>query len=251
MKIIRPSRRLFLRGAAAGLICAPAIVHAGSMLMMGAGRNVNGPFVATGLPTWQTAARNVIAGSANATILMAGDSTTRTAPASAAGTWGVNSVPPVLARAMNSVLPSSCNNVLAGGAVPLTTDNRIGTAWGGGGANAEGGPTFLAAAAATFQFTPKDNTGALIAFDTIEVHYDQVSGFGTFTVNVDGGATLATINTSGTNGPKIATVSCPLGTHTINAVWASGTCVLVGFNAYASSPSRFRFLMAAGEVLSQ
>jgi hypothetical protein len=61
------------------------------------------------------------------------------------------------------------------------------------------------------------------AFDTIDIYTLNLTTLGSFTVNVDGGATLATISTSTTPAYTKNTVSCTLGTHTINIATTSAT----------------------------
>jgi hypothetical protein len=59
-------------------------------------------------------------------------------------------------------------------------------------------------------FTPTD------AFDSIDVYYIRNTGRATFTVDVDGGAALATINSAGTVSLIKASMTCARATHTIN-----------------------------------
>lgn len=74
-----------------------------------------------------------------------------------------------------------------------------------------------------------------IAFDTIDVWTPQVAGIGTLLVNVDGGATLATIVEAGSNLYKKTTISCPLGIHTLQFVRSSGSCYISAFSCYNST----------------
>lgn len=53
-------------------------------------------------------------------------------------------------------------------------------------------------------------------FDRFDVLYAQSGGQGTFSANVDGGATIATVNASAASALGKHTFSCPLGLHTIN-----------------------------------
>jgi hypothetical protein len=70
---------------------------------------------------------------------------------------------------------------------------------------------------ANIAFTPSSG----FPFDTIDVYSIQQAGGGSFTVNVDGGATLATINTAGAAAYIKTTVACARATHTINATTTS------------------------------
>lgn len=75
---------------------------------------------------------------------------------------------------------------------------------------------FQTGSASTTSFVPE------AAFDKIEIYYYR-SGDGTFTVNVDGGASLGTIDCGSPNDDTIqkTTLTCALGTHTINLVAAN------------------------------
>jgi lysophospholipase L1-like esterase len=78
-----------------------------------------------------------------------------------------------------------------------------------------GGFAMLANTVSNFAFTPTS------AFDTIDIYTMNVAAGGSFTVNVDGGATLATITTVAANVYTKNTVACTLGTHTINCATTS------------------------------
>lgn len=190
-------------------------------------------FTATGLPNWQAAARNVISGAGpSIAIANIGDSTMRSASASPAGSWGINSEVPVLAGQMNAVINSQSNTWMGIGGIagsPTLADSRIAIgAWSATGAVMAGGTSLLATSAATCAFTPPN------AFKTIKIRYAQFAGGGTFNVNVDGGASLAgsPVNTTGASAPSVATFTCALGTHTVNVVWASGTVVILGVETF-------------------
>lgn len=75
------------------------------------------------------------------------------------------------------------------------------------------------------------------SFDTIDIYYVRNSGLATFTVNVDGGSTLATINSSGGLSVQKATVTCSSSATTIN-IQRNGTgtnAFIVGVDAYLST----------------
>lgn len=88
------------------------------------------------------------------------------------------------------------------------------------------------AAADTLTFKPAG------AFDTLEVYTLAHSGWGSIAVNVDGGSTVVTINTSqGTNTfqKTVQTVTRVTGgTHNINLV-CTGNCFIAGVLAYDST----------------
>jgi hypothetical protein len=95
---------------------------------------------------------------------------------------------------------------------PSTYDPRLsyGAGWsavsaGIGGAYYDNSTTTNALA-----FTPA------IAFDTIVYWYLQNTGYATFTIDVDGGAAIETVNAASTGALVKHTVTCALGTHTIN-----------------------------------
>jgi hypothetical protein len=94
-----------------------------------------------------------------------------------------------------------------------------------------GGPMFKATAASTLAFTPGSSTSRT------DIYTAQASGFGTLTVNYDGGSTLATINENSTSAAIKTTVNGSLASHTINAVWSSGTTHLIGMDSYDSTAS--------------
>jgi lysophospholipase L1-like esterase len=94
-----------------------------------------------------------------------------------------------------------------------------------------GGPMFKATAAATCAFTPGSSTSRT------DIYTAQASGFGTLTINYDGGSTLATINENSTSAAIKTTVNGSLASHTINAVWSSGTTHLIGMDSYDSTAS--------------
>lgn len=76
---------------------------------------------------------------------------------------------------------------------------------------------------ANLAFTPA------MTFDRFDIITASTTGTGSFTVNVDGGATLATVNTTSGGGNVVqkTTVSCTRGTHTINCTTTSATQVYI------------------------
>jgi lysophospholipase L1-like esterase len=68
-----------------------------------------------------------------------------------------------------------------------------------------------------------------MTFDRFDVYYTTSVGNGSMTADVDGGATLATINTSAATGIAKTTVSCTRGTHTLNlTVSTANNIFLIG-----------------------
>lgn len=66
-------------------------------------------------------------------------------------------------------------------------------------------------------------------FDSYEIFYTRNAGYATFTTNVDGGATLATIDSNGARNIVSTVVNCALGQHTINInrTGAGGQCFIL------------------------
>jgi hypothetical protein len=87
---------------------------------------------------------------------------------------------------------------------------------------------------ANVAFTP------VSAFDTIDIYTMNAPGNASFTVNVDGGATLATVSTASVAGYIKTTVTgVTLGTHTINLTTTSASaCFLGGISVRASGTAR-------------
>lgn len=86
-------------------------------------------------------------------------------------------------------------------------------------------------------FTP---TGSV---DTFVIYSVNNAGNGTFTVNVDGGATAATVNNNTTAAVQATTVTSTLGAHTLNMQRsAGGTIFIMGVLAYDSTASKIDIL---------
>jgi lysophospholipase L1-like esterase len=85
------------------------------------------------------------------------------------------------------------------------------------------GYAFRANGAYTLALTP------VAAFDSVDIYYIQGSSGSTFTVNVDGGATLKSVNSNGSNALAKTTVTgITRGTHTLNIVAVGATVWIVG-----------------------
>ncbi len=100
------------------------------------------------------------------------------------------------------------------------------------------GSLMQSSAAGVLTFAPET------AFDRIRPWYGDFSGTGDFTVNINGGATLATVDTDGVGftGFDSATVNCTLGTNTINLERSAGTIYLSGIEAWASGTPSLSFI---------
>lgn len=185
------------------------------------------------------------AGLANTKVACLGDSTTQGA---GSGTGGTNLVNGSRARAYPARLTSILNKMLD---VPVSGDTSFGTgatssaidlvdprwvsgsSWTFGSTTLGGGALLNSTTTSTLSFTP---TGS---FDRMDIWYFVSAGFGQFTVNVDGGATLLTIDTAGTNNYTKTTISCAAGTHTINIArnGTGGNVFIAGITTYNSSQS--------------
>lgn len=202
-----------------------------------AGNNLGWTITAL-LPIWSAAKTAVASGSRNAKLMFIGDSMTMGAfgngPANTFLGCRPFSYPMQLIPSVANTLDQSW-----GGSCSVTTntyqqyDSRItsSTNW----SNIGGSPTLGAhlynntTTADPLIFSPP------IAFDTIDVWTPQLAGIGTLLVNVDGGATLATIVEAGSNLYKKTTISCPLGIHTLQFVRSSGNCYISAFSCYNST----------------
>lgn len=106
--------------------------------------------------------------------------------------------------------------------------------------NTIGGKMFLMnAVSSKIAFTPAST------FDTITVYYVRSGSNGTFTVDVDGGAALATINTNGVGAVMTQAISCSRGTHTVNFTQTvTGACYIIGATFTDSTSGAVDFIQA-------
>lgn len=195
------------------------------------------------LPKFRAALAKVRRGTANATIACIGDSTTRGVGAAAGTAAFLNGYPPQLASMLAAPLgvALSANNAIGSGNVTLASnDSRVALTGGSQGAvNATlGGALFqLTASGHTFAFTPG------VAADTFDIYSVKTGATGSFTINLDGGSTLATVSGLIAGGGMVkTTVTGTLATHTLNCVWGSGTCYVVGVHAYDSTSKKVQIL---------
>jgi len=183
------------------------------------------------LPHWRNCVAKVRLGTARCKLMTAGDSTTSGAGAGTSGAVNligarVNSYPAVLAKILAGYVAINDNailadqNVVAQGVTYPQYDPRVtmGANWANSGSGtALGGVLFhfTTGAANNMTFTPA------AAFDTIVIYYVRNAGHGTFTTNVDGGASLGTTNAAGAAAVLTTTFSVTKATHTINIVPAN------------------------------
>lgn len=194
---------------------------------------------------WRKALAIVRAGEGNAIIACPGDSTTAGQGAGTAG--GLNGArekawPAVLARLLNSYhVPTQTGNAWGAASLDATSyplyDPRvtIGAGWVSTGTSPSSGGNIWGNSTTTnaYSLTPPD------AFDTIDVWTLRFPGHGTWTVDVDGGAALATVNANGAGLVVKTTVTVTKGTHTVNFKRSSGGAVwLIGIRTYDSTTSK-------------
>lgn len=216
------------------------------------------------LPNWTAKRDAVLAGTGSARLVLLGDSTTGAAGADAIGTGTptflnafhngpASGVARMLTargcRAVKDGFLSDQNANFGGGPGVEQCDLRVTRTAGWASPTGSGfcGGSFQATAAATITFT------VFNPIDTIEVYYGTTTGGGTFDVNVDGGATIQTINCNAANGIAKATLSCALGLHTVNVVWASGTALFFGLICSDSTAKKVNVISAghgAGTVVT-
>lgn len=184
---------------------------------------------------WRKAVANVRTGAGRGTLLFIGDSTTMGAGAGTGGTVALNAAYPrsLAARAasiLNSTFVTTQLNSVWGSQATLvsyaTYDTRVslGTGWAmsGGGTLGSNFMRFTNGATGTLAFTPTASC------DTVKIYYYVASGQGSFTVDVDGGASLGTINTNGTTNYTSTTYTFAAGTHTINLNAQNNGSLFVG-----------------------
>jgi hypothetical protein len=179
---------------------------------------------------WQAALAKVEAGTARAKVLFMGDSTDAGTGAGAAGVALRSlSVPTKVAAMLRAAgVPAQVNSFWGSNQLQLTAgyDPRLvrGTGWftSGVGGYSLGGPSWQCASpnTGTLAFTVADNT------DSADIYSLQSASSGTFTVNVDGGSTLATIDENGATALIKTTVTFTRGTsHTLNIQRSTGGTV--------------------------
>lgn len=193
---------------------------------------------------WRLAKANAAKGLGFAKILTMGDSTTRGTQNSLGNQQAKNAYPADLAAMLsNSGVQAKWQSVIGGGSAadPINSDDDRITFSGStvlSAVTSMGGlVTWLPSSGAKFDFAPSGS------FDTIDIYYCRGTTNGSFTVGVDGGEAISTVNSNGTNGPLKTTVTTTLGTHVVNLAWASGgSCYIIGVDCYDSTTKSIRIL---------
>lgn len=204
------------------------------------------------LTKWRAAVAKVRAGTGRGRIVLCGDSTTAGAGAGSGGTLNYNGAfaknyPRAFGVLLNKSVTTSDNSFMCDQATGIaygTYDPRVslGTGWSN---------TQLSLSGNMFKFTTGGGTGTLAftpagQIDTIKVVYYTTTGNGTIAVNVDGGATLATVNTGAAgNVVTTQTITCTKGAHTINMIAQNnGNCFVLGVIAYDSTAAAVDLVQA-------
>lgn len=173
------------------------------------------------LPKWRPKLAGVLAKTGRAKILCVGDSTTAGLGAGSGGTTNStgarqNSYPDFLGARLNALgIPTTLGSFGGYGndTGNAAYDARVsyGAGWSSSGSTIGGGLIANSSTTNPISFTPAET------FDTIDLYFLSFTNNGTFTVNVDGGAAAATINSGASNvGYTKQTVTVARGTHTIN-----------------------------------
>jgi lysophospholipase L1-like esterase len=177
------------------------------------------------------------AGVSNGYCAFIGDSTTRGA-GSATPLDPFKAFPARFAERMTAEgVPARNHSIFGNGATAValpTVDSRNNWAsgWNPDGNQSVGSRMFVSPSpnTSTWSFQPTETV------DTFEVYYITQPGQGTFTLNVNGGATLATVDSSQANSIGRQVVTTTLGTNTLNiARTTGGTVRIVGLVAYNSA----------------
>ncbi|HEU0043724.1 SGNH/GDSL hydrolase family protein [Sphingomonas sp.] len=159
---------------------------------------------------WRRGKAHARAGTRNARIAFIGDSTT-----GGVGAIAPFNVPELLgARAKARGWSVYAENLF--GSLDQVDTRLVQGGWGGLLNTAGGAMQHSNATGAPLAFTPTQ------AFDTIVIAYPRNGPLGSFAVNVDGGASLGTINQSGSAALMTTTFTVSLGVHTVNLTWAAG-----------------------------
>jgi lysophospholipase L1-like esterase len=243
-------RREFVTGAVALAACAQLPKQAGLLTsVLGAeSRDDQLPFgfhnfTGANLANWQTALAAQQRGSSNAILGCLGDSTVA-GQGAASNELASNakhlSWPTQLAKLIPNGSWSSVwgdNNISAAAGDLHDFDRRLSrSGWAVSAAKASetlcGGSFHGHPSTSSHSFTPTNQ------IDTIEVWYAQSPDNGHFTIDVDGGPPLATVNCKGPDAFLKATVTCAPGFHTVNvrrAATSAHDSYLTGLRVYNSA----------------
>jgi hypothetical protein len=171
---------------------------------------------------WRIALAKAMAGTQNAKLAFVGDSTT----ASMTGVTVLsfqNTIASTVSKILNKSLFTTNNNCTFGDFLRNNPANGYATVdprFGGAGLAAWTQTAFATAGGCSFGNSTTTTTLAftpLESFDQIDVYsLDNTGGYGQWTINVDGGASLGTVDNNGTRAIRKSSFSVALGAHTIN-----------------------------------
>lgn len=194
---------------------------------------------------WRTAVANVKANTANANVLILGDSPQ----------YAVNlanqrlAYPHYLRDILNTTVAPCTDGICFGdGVIPTFTvvDDRtaLGTGWtdranGAATGTYNGLVSGALSAAGQYVYTP-DNS-----FDTVTIYWLRLAGGGTFTVR-KGATSLGSINTAGATSVQSTTFSCVAGTGTVNIDGPSVAAIYIwGINCQLSTQKTIQLHVGA------
>lgn len=204
------------------------------------------------LSDWETVRAAVAAGSRHARVLCIGDSITAGAEATGneMGSNAISAAWPTVAAANFNAAPALASawvgsrNVDGAAATLAQYDSRItlGTGWGVSSGLPTLGADFITrtgGGTSSLGFAPGHS------FDRMTVWYRQVSGSPEYTVNINGGSSLGTLNMNETTTAIGAeTFSFSAGSHTFNVVAAADNGNILGMLAYTNADEAAHFINA-------
>jgi lysophospholipase L1-like esterase len=188
------------------------------------------------LTRWRKALAGVRAGTGRAKLALIGDSTTAGTGSSGGGTNNAvaASYPSFVASILSSFYIAATAASSWGRNMLPATDPRVAAPnWVQSSYVLNGNSMRANGITDTMTFTPG------VSWDTAEVWYADLAGSGTFTVNADGGAALATVTPSGTGAIKKVTITKALGTSVLGVARTSGGSVYIaGMVTYDSTSKK-------------
>jgi lysophospholipase L1-like esterase len=183
---------------------------------------------------WRKAIANVRNGSGRARLALVGDSTTAGSGSVATGSNNAvaKSYPSFLANILNSYhFPAIATSAWGRNLWPATDPRVAAPNWIQSSNMLNGNSIRANAILDPLSFNPG------VPWDTAEVWYADLNGCGTFTINVDGGAVLATISPNGAGAIKKAQITRALGNGVLNVArtGAGGQLYIAGMVTYDST----------------
>lgn len=202
------------------------------------------------LGRYRAALANVRAGTGALKIAFIGDSTTMGYRSNATINLSrLNGYPVRVGTMLSSTIQPTTTDSIFGNGSNNSGDlfNKYDTRWSTTGSWLQngfisaGGQMLTTTGAGTLSFTPPSG----LSIDSADIYYrNSTTAAQSFTINVDGGGTLATVTTNtSVNSIGKSTVTFAAGSsHVINMVWVSGTAAISGVDTYLSTVPRIRIL---------